>query len=154
MWAVFYPVERLMAHFCDAIITINREDEARAKTFAVPRVGYIHGIGMNTQRLHQRDARSDIRRELGLSDRDFLVLSVGELNENKNQRVIVEAVARLRDPRIHYAICGKGDCLEQLQSLADRLGIRPQVHFLGYRRDVVDICAQADVLPIPPGGRD
>lgn len=145
-WLIFYPIERFMSRFCDMIVTINHEDEARAKTFYCPRVEYIHGIGVNTDRLHNRNEQSDIRSELNLSGDDFLVLSVGELNENKNQQVIIRAVAQLKDPKIHYLLCGKGDQREKLESLAKELGIGDNVRFLGYRKDVVDICHQCDVF--------
>lgn len=145
-WLVFYPIERLMSRFCDMIVTINREDEARAKTFHCPHVEYIHGIGVNTDRLRSRNEQSDIRAELGLSETDFLVLSVGELNENKNQQVIIRAIAQLNDPNIHYLLCGKGDRRDALEALTKELGIENNVHFLGYRKDVVDICHQCDVF--------
>lgn len=148
-WLIFYPIERMMSRFCDTIVTINHEDEARAKTFHCPRVEYIHGIGVNTERLHNRREQSDIRSERNLSKDDFLVLSVGELNENKNQQVILRALAQLKDPKIHYLLCGKGDQREKLEGLARELGILDHVHFLGYRKDVVDICAQADVFAHP-----
>jgi len=145
-WLIFYPIERFMSRFCDAIVTINHEDENRAKTFHCPRVEYIHGIGVNTDRLHNRNEQSDIRAELGLAEDAFLVLSVGELNENKNQQVIVRALALLKDPKIHYLLCGKGDQREKLENLAKELGIADHVHFLGYRKDVVEICYQCDVF--------
>lgn len=148
-WLLYYPVERFMSRMCDMIVTINREDEARAKTFHCPRVEHINGIGVNTARLHKRDERSDIRAELGLGAEDFVVLSVGELNVNKNHQVIIRAIAQLGDPEIHYVLCGKGDQLDRLTELAKECGIGDNVHFLGYRRDVVDICAQADVFAFP-----
>lgn len=148
-WMIYYPVERFLSRFCDMIVTINREDEARAKTFHVNQVEYIHGIGVDTERLHKRDAQSDIRGELGLTSDDFLVLSVGELNENKNHQVVIRALAQLQDDRLHYAICGKGALLEYLMGLARELGVEANIHFLGYRNDVVDICAQADIFAFP-----
>lgn len=148
-WLVFYPVERLMANLCDVIVTINREDEARAKSFHAGRVAYIHGIGVNTQRLRKFDERSNIRTELHLTEKDFLVLSVGELNENKNHQVVLRALARLRDDGIHYIICGKGELSERLQTMVRELKLEANVHFLGYRKDVADICLQADVFAFP-----
>ena len=148
-WLIFYPIEWLMSRFCDMIVTINHEDEARAKTFHCPRVEHIHGIGVNTDRLHNRNEQSDIRSELNLSGDDFLVLSVGELNENKNQQVIIRAIAQLKDPQIHYLLCGKGDQRERLESLAKELGIADNVHFLGYRKDVPQIMRAADIYAHP-----
>ena len=148
-WLTFYPIEKAMAHHADVICTVNQEDFKRAKTCNVKRVEYIHGIGINTERLTPSANRNDIRAELGLSSEDFIVLSVGELNENKNQKTIIRAMQRLQDPRIHYVLCGKGDQLEALQQQAADAGLTERVHFLGYRKDVVDICSQADVFVMP-----
>lgn len=148
-WMVYYPIERMMASKADVITTINREDYKRAQTFNVPRVEYIHGIGINTERLTKSENAVDIRKELGLSPDDFIVISVGELNKNKNQKVIIKAIAQLNDPQIHYILCGKGDQLENLQYLVKECGLEDHVHFLGYRKDVVDITSQADVFAMP-----
>jgi glycosyltransferase EpsD len=148
-WMVYYPVEKWMASKTDVICTINQEDYKRAKTFPVKRVEYIHGIGINTERLTPGENQNDIRAELGLKESDFIVLSVGELNENKNQKVIIHALAKLNDPEIHYILCGKGDQMDNLRKLVTDLHLEDQVHFLGYRTDVVDICSQADVFVMP-----
>lgn len=148
-WMVYYPIEKLMANKADLITTINREDYKRAQTFNVPRVEYIHGIGINTDRLTRSADAVDLRKELGLADDDFIVISVGELNKNKNQKVIIEALSKLNDPQIHYVLCGKGDQLETLQELVKQKNLEDKVHFLGYRKDVVDITSQADVFAMP-----
>ena len=147
-WMLYYPIEKLMAPKADVICTINREDYARAQKMPVKTVEYIHGVGINTARLH-KTGQTDIRKELGLPDRAFLVLSVGELNKNKNQQVILKAIAELHDPDIHYLLCGKGDQREALEKLACDLGLSERTHFLGYRMDVVDICSQADLFAMP-----
>ena len=148
-WLVFCPVERLMASRADCICTINREDYARAQKMHTPRAAYIHGVGIDTGRLQPGDNPAGLRQELGLSEDAFLVLSVGELNGNKNQQVIIRAVARLKDPSVHYVLCGKGDQRQTLEVLAKELNIAGQVHFLGYRRDIADICRQSDVFALP-----
>lgn len=148
-WLIYYPIERLMSHYCDAIVTINHEDEARARTFHCPRVAHIHGIGVDTERLRPQAERSDIRRELGLTPEDLLILSVGELNENKNHQVILRALAQLKDDHIHYILCGRGDHLALLQRLSRELGLEGHTHFLGYRKDVPDILNAADIYAHP-----
>lgn len=148
-WLAFFPIEKFAAHFCDSVITVNKEDYKRAKRMKLPDVRYIHGIGINTARLTPGENRNDIRKELGLPDNAFLVLSIGELNENKNQKTIIDAIAEINDPDIHYILCGKGEQLVNLQSQAATAGIEKNVHFLGYRTDVVDICSQSDVYVMP-----
>ncbi len=148
-WMVFYPVERIMAHFADAIVTINKDDFERAKTFHTKEVRYIHGIGVNTNRLDNVNPEKNIRKELGIPESACFLLSIGELNKNKNHRVIIEALGSLQDKDIYYAICGKGDMKETLLELAAEKGIQDRFFLLGYRMDIVDICMQADVFVFP-----
>ena len=148
-WIIYYPIEKLMASRTDVICTVNREDYKRAKGFNVKDVKYIHGIGINTERLTVGENQKDIRKELGLDIDDFFVLSVGELNENKNQKVIIQALSLLKDKTIHYVLCGKGNQMENLKNLVEEKSIKQNVHFLGYRTDVVDICSQVDVYVMP-----
>ena len=148
-WMLFCPVERMMASKADCICTINREDYARARRMRTPRAAYIHGVGIDTDRLRPGENPTDLRNELGLPKEAFLVLSVGELNANKNQQVIIRAIAMLNDPAIHYVLCGKGDSRQELEKLAKELKIADHVHFLGYRKDIADICRQSDVFALP-----
>lgn len=155
-WLLFYPIEKMMAHHADVICTVNREDYKRARTFNVKKVAYIHGIGINTARLTPGAETHDIRKELNLPKEAFIVLSVGELNNNKNQATIIKAIGQLLNAKdhknyqdLHYLLCGKGYNDEKLKALAMQLGIENHVHFLGYRRDVVDICSQSDIYAMP-----
>lgn len=148
-WMVYYPVEKMMAKYADIIVTVNHEDYKRAKSMNVKRVEYIHGIGINTDRLSLENNSVDIRKELGLSSEDFLIISVGELNKNKNQKVIIKALAEIKDLKIHYILCGKGDQLKGLKKQVSDAGLDHQVHFLGYRTDVLNICRQADIYVMP-----
>lgn len=148
-WMVFYPIERFASRFCDTIVTINHEDYERAKKMHASSVEYIHGIGFNTDRLHKKENQTNIRHELKLKDDDFLLLSIGELSKRKNHQVIIRALSDINNEKIHYLICGKGDLLKKLQTLAKEEGIEKNVHFLGYRGDVVDICSQVDLFVLP-----
>lgn len=148
-WLIFYTIEQWASRYCDVIATVNREDFKRAKKMHASGVKYIHGIGINSDRLNQSDNQSDIRKELGLKENDFICISVGELNENKNHQVVIRALGTLQDPNIHYVICGKGDQLENLKKLAKEQKIQDNVHFLGYRMDVLNICIQSNLFVFP-----
>ena len=148
-WMIYYPVEKVMAKYADLIVTVNHEDYKRAKTMHVDRVDYIHGVGINTDRLNSDNVRGDIRKELGIPQDSFLILSVGELNKNKNQKTIIKALENLCDTDIHYILCGKGKELESLKKQTAEAGLEKQLHFLGYRMDVLDICRQVDVFVMP-----
>lgn len=50
----------------------------------------------------------------------FLLISVGELNANKNNGVIISAMKKLRNPNIHYILCGVGEKKSELQARTDK----------------------------------
>lgn len=76
-------------------------------------------------------------------------MSVGELNENKNHRAIIEAMHILKDGDIKYYIVGQGALCEELQRFVDSYGLGGQVSFLGYRADIPDLLKAADIFCFP-----
>lgn len=89
------------------------------------------------------------RDEFKLKDSDLAIISAGELNTNKNNKVIIEAIARLQKVNIHYYLCGKGPCEEQLKKLAQERNLDQQIHFLGYRTDVGELLQASDIFVMP-----
>lgn len=150
-WLIYYPVEKLLARMTDVIITINQEDYSRAKKFKAGKVCYVPGVGIDISRFKKNgDDYSQKRKELGLRKDDFVVLSVGELIARKNHKVVMEAINLLKETeeyqRVQYVICGSGILEKELRQTAERLKIDNKVHFLGYRRDVSEICNCSDVF--------
>ena len=151
-WLIYYPIEWCLAHVTDILLTINREDHARAKKHIhAKRIEYIPGIGIDTSKFGRSTAnRQEKRRELGLEEDSFVILTVAEMNKNKNHTLILKALGLLKDrpgfERVQYLLCGQGDLQPQLEAEATQLGIREQVHFLGFRRDVQDIYKCSDIF--------
>lgn len=150
-WLVFYPIEKFCSRFTDKLITINKEDYARAKEkFHAGEVCYVPGVGIDLSRFENIQVdRAAKRREIGVPEDAVLLLSVGELNENKNHQIIVKALAKLNDPNVHYAIAGVGDKREYLLALAKELGVSDRLHLLGYRKDVPELNHVADIFCFP-----
>ena len=148
---LFYPVEKLCARFTDVLITINKEDYELAKRkLRAKRVEYVPGVGIDTAAFASSAVDAlEKRRELGVPDGARLLLSVGELNANKNHKTVLEAMKLIGDDSIHYAIAGKGALKDELKALADELGIGQRVHLLGYREDVRELYHAADVFVHP-----
>lgn len=146
-WMIYYPVEKFCSRLCDMIITINNEDFERAKKFHAPKVEKINGIGVDLEKFSPNElARIEKRKELGISNDETLLFTVGELTHRKNQHIILEALSLLGDSKIKLAICGCGDLEDKLKSMADSLGVAKQVQFLGYRKDVYDLYNAADIF--------
>ena len=152
-WLIYYPIEKLLAHYTDALITINKEDYERAQGFRLRNNGkvyYVPGVGIDLSQYELPENTREIKRnELGLKDSDVALISAGELNANKNNKVIIEALGNLQDRNVHYFLCGVGPCEEELKELAKSKGISEQVHFLGYRTDIKELFRAADVFVMP-----
>ena len=150
---LFQWVEMWLAHYTDAIITINKEDFQTAQDFKLHNSGkvyYIPGVGVDTSLIKNADSkRQELLQNIRANKKSFLVVSVGELNSNKNNKVIIEALGKLKNPNFHYLICGVGDKKENLVTLAKELYIEKNVHFLGYRTDVPQIIKSCDVFVMP-----
>lgn len=153
-WLVYYPVEKWLAKFTDALITINKEDFELAKNkFRLRNNGkvyFVPGVGIDTEQyLNDVNVRSEKRLELSIPLDAFVIISVGELNENKNNKVIISALKKLNDKNIHYIICGIGDEIDTLRTMAESLGLSENIHFLGYRTDVKDLYKTCDCFVMP-----
>lgn len=150
-WLVYYPIEKYCSRFTDVLITINQEDYALAKKkMKAKKTEYVPGVGIDVDKFRNTVVdRTAKRKELGIPENAFLLLSVGELNANKNHQIVIRALAQLNDSNIHYMIAGKGDLHDELIDLANRLGVAEQVHLLGYRNDVAELYKTADVYCLP-----
>ena len=165
-WIIYYPAEWLCAHYTDTLITINKEDYGLAKSkfeglgksslFSGCRVEYIPGVGIDVDKFANTVVdKAAKRKEIGVPEDAFLLLSVGELNENKNHQIVLKALGKLKEDgtleekNIHYAIAGEGDQKENLESLAKNLGIEDRFHLLGQRSDCPQLYKVADVFVFP-----
>lgn len=162
-WLLFYPVERILAKKTDVLITINKEDFMRAKKFCrhkKTKVEYIPGVGIDIDYWSGKGLesgvkeriRKEIRQELGVSDSEQMLLSVGELIPRKNHEEVIRALkekASLKNTNYKYFICGQGVLWEYLQQLIEQLGLADKVTLLGYRKDIRELLYAADLFVFP-----
>ena len=150
-WLMYYPVEKFCAKYTDVLITINKEDyELAQKKIHAKKVCYVPGVGIDLERIKSVQAdRNEVRKSMGVPEDCILLLSIGELNVNKNHQVVVKALAKLDNKNVHYAIAGVGDQKENLLKLAKELGVENQFHLLGYRTDALKLYHGADIFVFP-----
>ncbi|WP_273711768.1 glycosyltransferase [Leuconostoc mesenteroides] len=154
-WLLYYPVEWVLSFFTEVLIVINKEDLKIASNFHATKVQYIPGVGVDvktaikisdSQKKHIRDLK---RRELNIKNDELVILSVGELSVRKNQKVILEAISILKDPKIKVLIAGVGPLKNELLRFAEELNISEQVILLGYRNDIRELHYASDINVFP-----
>lgn len=150
-WMIYYPIEKYLSKYTDTLITINREDYNRAlRKLKCKDIVYIPGIGLDLEKY--KGTLTDTwekRKEIGVGRNKFLILSVGEINDNKNHQVIIRALAKLNNVDMVYVIVGKGEKRTELEELCKKLHVDGQVIFLGYRDDVKEVLQCADIFAFP-----
>jgi len=148
---IFYPFDKICSYITDTIITINQDDTAFAKKhMRAKNVAYIHGVGIDIDYYNNTVIdKAKMREELGIPENAFVVLSVGELNENKNHSVILKAIACLEKKDIYYIICGEGVERDNLQQLARDLGIEDRFILTGLVKNVNEYYKMADIFAFP-----
>ena len=148
-WLLYYPIEKILAHYTDLLITINQEDYAFAqKKLKAKEIIYIPGVGVDTSRFTSISAerKAQLRKEFGIPDDAVVMLSVGELNKNKNHQLAIKALGKLKRQDIYYVICGEGELQAKLQELADERGVGARLKLVGFRSDVQDFYGMADLF--------
>ena len=148
---IAYPIEKVMSYFCDSMCMINWEDyHFTQKHFPYKPVFHIDGIGLDTQKFKNVQVdKSRKRKDLGFTDDDILLLSVGELQTRKNHEPVIRAVAQIDNPKVKYIICGRGELEDHFRQLAKDLNIEDRLFLLGHRYDISEILKSVDIFIHP-----
>ena len=150
-WLIYYPVEWICSWMTDTLLVINREDyQIAKKKFHAKETIYIPGVGIDIDKINSVQInREEKRKELGLKTDDIVLLSVGELNQNKNHEIVIRALKELNNSHIKYVVCGQGLLKKYLEKLARELGVQNQLFLIGFRTDVIEIYKCADIFVFP-----
>ena len=154
-WLVFYPVEKWLSKYTDVLITINNEDYKRASNkFNAVRTIKIPGVGVDTQKFAIcKVDKAAKRKELRLKEEDFVLLSVGELSDRNNHKIVIEALCQMKEKgtieNIVYLLVGRGDLKEEFEKLIKQNQLEEHIMLLGFRTDTDELCEIADCFVHP-----
>lgn len=150
-WLIYYPIEKVLAAKTDCLITINNEDYQRAisSNFKANRITHIHGVGVDTNSFKPiaRDKKRSLKENFGFRDTDFIIFYAAEFNKNKNQQLLIEALAEIKHdvPNARLLLAGEGRMMEECKKLSVNLDVERRVEFLGYRNDIISLLNIADL---------
>ena len=150
-WLIYYSIEKWLSRYTNILITINKEDFNRAqRKFKMKQLEYVSGVGVDIKQFQLENFdRKEYREKLGYTDEDFVILSVGELNKNKNHEVVLRTIAKLNNPKVKYMIAGQGVLKDYLLNLAEKLHIKNQIQLLGFRKDIPELLNSSDLYVLP-----
>lgn len=141
-WMIYYPIEKYLSKHTDTLITINYEDYEIAKAkFHSKEIEHVHGVGIDERKFNFNISDAEklkFRESLSLKDSDYVISYVAELNNNKNQLMIVramkEVVKKYNDVKV--LLIGDGVYEEKIRLEIQKNLLQNNILLLGYRTDI------------------
>lgn len=151
-WIMGCPIEKVLAPLTDVMITINSSDYEMAKKHLKPgAIEKIHGIGVDLERFRSCKVtdtdRNRMRSSLGIGTGNFVLTYVAEVNDNKNQAMLLEALYIVCQaiPNAKLLLIGPEHDNGRLRSFALTRGLSEKVFFLGWRDDIPELLKISDI---------
>lgn len=137
-------VGRLAARAAARIVCISEAVKRFMRERGLPDEKLVtipYGLEERAPDLSKRD---ELRRAFGAGPGDFVVGTMGRLEEQKGQKFLIDA---MRQSPGRLVLVGKGSLEADLRQRAAPLGDR--VHFAGFRSDVHDVMGAFDLFALP-----
>jgi glycosyltransferase involved in cell wall biosynthesis len=147
-------IERALSRTVALCISMTKaiEDHCRAGGMRPGAFAVVYD-GLDLKAFQPRRSAAEVRAELGISADAELVGVIGNVQEWKGQRVLVEALDLLRErrPKLHVAIVGGVHrsglaYADAIKGMARDRGLENRVTWTGARPDVPDLIGAMDVV--------
>jgi len=135
----------------DVTLTVSTEEAADARRLWIARGAVPVGNGRDPARFRpSAAARARVRRELDVPDTQVVIVIVSRLVRHKGYPELLAAMRDVPDAELWVV----GDRLPSdhgadLEPLFDASGLGLRLRRLGYRADVADVLAAADIFTLP-----
>lgn len=148
-WLIFYPIEKYFSRFTDKVITITREDYILARKKFHCDVERIHGVGVDEKRYYpvSEEIKNELKKKMGYTLNQKIILCVGELNKNKNQIMAINAMKDVlkKYPDVHLILAGNGPEKENLENAIKERNLEKNISLIGYVTNLQDYQHIADI---------
>jgi glycosyltransferase involved in cell wall biosynthesis len=152
--AFYTLLERIAAWFCDAIVTVSHyhRDWALRLGIAAPRKLRAIPNGIDETRVATASPPSSLRDRIGAGPDCLVVVTHGRLAAGKGLEYLLAAIPRVQqsiDRSCKFVLVGDGPLREELEWLTWRLAVSEWVVFDGFRPDIGEVLAGADIVALP-----
>jgi len=151
---IYALLERIAAHACHRIVTVSEYHRRWALKLGIGNARKVVAIpnGISADRVKTERDRKSLRKELHIDPPTAMLLSTGRLAEGKGLEYLLQAaqlILKRSNLRFKIVFAGVGPLEPHLKKLAEDLGLRERVRFLGFRKDVGELLVASDIVVLP-----
>lgn len=107
-----------------------------------------NGIELDKYKFN-KDIREKIRKELGVKDDEYVLLNVGRLSEQKNQKYLLKIAKKIDSFKFKVLIVGDGEFEEELKNEIANYKLEDRVTLVGRRTDIYNVFMAGDMFLFP-----
>lgn len=151
-WIIYYPLEKWLSRYTDSLITINQEDYERAKKKfkKCKKIEFVHGVGFDSNRFNICINNTDkikLKESLKINDEDIIISYVAELNQNKNQMLLINTIEEInkKQPKYKLLLIGDGPNKNKYIKEIKKSNLEEYVKILGKRSDIPLLLSITDI---------
>lgn len=106
--------------------------------------------GVDLSRFHPNGRREQVRSEFNIPPEAVLCVTIGRFLPDKGLQYLLRAARQVLDRRkdVYWLLAGRGPLEQEMHELAHSLKLGDNVIFAGFRTDVVDLLAAADLMVV------
>jgi glycosyltransferase involved in cell wall biosynthesis len=149
---LYNQVDRLTLRSADRVVSVCQAFAPRLVAYGVKpeRIRVLHNAAVPTPPVPTLE-RDQLRQQLGVRDREIVLLAIGRLSLEKGHADLLRALGRLRSLPQPWklVLIGIGPERESLGRLADSLGISDRIVFAGFHPDIRRFYSIAHVCVLP-----
>jgi glycosyltransferase involved in cell wall biosynthesis len=132
-------------------ISVSVSNQQSGKEYMKDFKSVVINNGIDQNKFNPARSFKNIRKELGIAENGLLVLFIARFTSHKQPLALIEAFKQAlpAQPRMHLLMVGEGDERPAAEALIAQHGLQDHITLEGFRQDVPDILAAADIFVLP-----
>ncbi|MEM2661460.1 MAG: glycosyltransferase family 4 protein [Nitrososphaeria archaeon] len=139
-------------YLTDIIVTVSEYVRSYLINRGInPEKVYVVPTGIDIDKFNPDLVKSNLKKELGLSERNPLVGTVAVLRKKKGHHILLEAIPEVLKhiPETVFVFVGNGPQRKNIEEKIKQYGLSKSVIMLGHRDDIPQILKSIDLFVLP-----
>ena len=105
--------------------------------------------GINLDNISISKNKEEMKKELGLDVKDYIVVIVARFHQVKNHTTLISAIKKIGIPDLKLLLVGDGPLEGEIREQVEKNGLKDRILFLGKKENVFEILNISDLFILP-----